>query len=597
MSDGVGPAASRGGRHSIPGARPRGVVRAVIAGVVAALLAGVGVSWVLTHRESVGSAAGGSGTGSTAGCLNPVEVRVATVTEYQAFVESLGRSFASTRGGGDGACAKVVVTVSPTLAPPAPTDVPPTVFIGSSPDLQDLRTKLASAALASPAPVVVGRTYTVVATPAADFAKNGWDAKTPSWAELSAAIVPPTGAPGTSVVMADPATSFASQAAMASLIATAQGNSTGQVNVAGMSAVNVELVVLGVGRAAGTPAKNQSDLLGRVAAVTSGSGAAKGTVAFLDELAVLGYNKAHPDQRLRAFYPGGTASGVDIAVMNVTGEKIPGPEQTMAAAFGGYLATANGRAALLAAGLRSTGTDTATMTADSGLSTTSPQQDRPLPNPAVRFALNLAWGMLQNPGRYLLVLDVSGSMKAKVPGTTKNKLQLAQEAAATGSAMMPPNGEIGFWEFSTKIDGKRDYIELVPMRKVSAVTEGRSQLELLQKALAALKPVDGTALYDTALAAYTQMVKTYRAGTANFIILVTDGKNEDPGSPTLAKTVANLRAASVSGNPVPIYTIGYGADADATALKAIATATGGEYYQALDPRDIGKVFFEALMPR
>ncbi|MFZ2514909.1 MAG: hypothetical protein WAW82_04515 [Candidatus Lutibacillus vidarii] len=183
----------------------------MVAGVVAALLAGVGVSWVLTHRESVGSAAGGSGTGSTAGCLNPVEVRVATVTEYQAFVESLGRSFASTRGGGDGACAKVVVTSSPTLAPPAPTDVPPTVFIGSSPDLQDLRTKLASAALASPAPVVVGRTYTVVATPAADFAKNGWDAKTPSWAELSAAIVPPTGAPGTSVVMADPATSFASQ--------------------------------------------------------------------------------------------------------------------------------------------------------------------------------------------------------------------------------------------------------------------------------------------------------------------------------------------------------------------------------------------------
>ena len=53
----------------------------------------------------------------------------------------------------------------------------------------------------------------------------------------------------------------------------------------------------------------------------------------------------------------------------------------------------------------------------------------------------------------------------------------------------------------------------------------------------------------------------------------------------------------MSGNPVPIYTIGYGADADATALKAIATATGGEYYQALDPRDIGKVFFEALMPR
>lgn len=204
--------------------------------------------------------------------------------------------------------------------------------------------------------------------------------------------------------------------------------------------------------------------------------------------------------------------------------------------------------------------------------------------------------MLQNPGRYLLVLDVSGSMKAKVPGTTKNKLQLAQEAAATGSAMMPPNGEIGFWEFSTKIDGKRDYIELVPMRKVSAVTEGRSQLELLQKALAALKPVDRTALYDTALAAYTQMVKTYRAGTANFIILVTDGKNEDPGSPTLAKTVANLRAASVSGNPVPIYDRLWGRRRRHRA-QGDRHGHRRQYYQALDPRDIGKVFFEALMPR
>ena len=54
--------------------------------------------------------------------------------------------------------------------------------------------------------------------------------------------------------------------------------------------------------------------------MTSGSGAAKGTVAFLDELAVLGYNKAHPTSACGR-YPGGTASGVDIAVMNVTGRR------------------------------------------------------------------------------------------------------------------------------------------------------------------------------------------------------------------------------------------------------------------------------------
>ena len=229
----------------------------MVAGVVAALLAGVGVSWVLTHRESVGSAAGDPVPGPPLA----VSTRSRSASRPSPSTRpSSSRSAVASPApeAGGRSLRQVVVTSSPTLALRLLPTCPDGLY-RLSPDLQDLRTKLASAALASPAPVVVGRTYTVVATPAADFAKNGWDAKTPSWAELSAAIVPPTGAPGTSVVMADPATSFASQAAMASLIATAQGNSTGQVNVAGMSAVNVELVVvLGVGRAAGLPRRTRA---------------------------------------------------------------------------------------------------------------------------------------------------------------------------------------------------------------------------------------------------------------------------------------------------------------------------------------------------
>lgn len=602
MSDRAGPAGTRSGRHEIPGARPRGFGRIIAAAVVALLAATGGITWVVTHRgtpTATASVGAGSGPGTaTAACPTPVEVRVATVTEYQRFVESIGRSFVAARGVTGGTCAKVLVTASSALAAPAATIAKaPTAYLGAAVDLQEVRTKLAPAALASPTPTVVGRTYTAVATPAADLEQNGWAAKAPSWAELTAAISPPGGGPGAAVIMADPTSSLASQAAMAAVIATAQGRPTGQVDIAGMSAVPAEMAILGVSRAAGTPAASQSDILTRLSALPSGGGSPKGTVAFLDELAVLGYNEAHPDRRLQAFFPGGTASGVDIAAMTVTGQKIPGPEQTMAAAFVEYLASAQGRAALLAAGVRSSGTETAAVSAESGLPTTPPQQDRPLPSQAVRFAFAYAWGMLQNPGRYLLVLDVSGSMKAKVPGTTKTKLQLAQEAAVRGTAMMPPNGEIGFWEFSTKVDGKRDFIELVPMRKVSATVDGTSQLAVLRKAFASVKPVDGTALYDTTLAAYAQMVSTYRAGTQNVIIIVTDGRNDDPGSPSLAATLARLRATSVGERKVPIYTIGYGGDADSAALKAISNATGGQYYQALDPRDISKVFFEALLPR
>jgi hypothetical protein len=45
---------------------------------------------------------------------------------------------------------------------------------------------------------------------------------------------------------------------------------------------------------------------------------------------------------------------------------------------------------------------------------------------------------------------------------------------------------------------------------------------------------------------------------------------------------------------VRIITVAYGANADATALRLISQATGGLAYVSRDPRDILRVFTDAI---
>ena len=58
--------------------------------------------------------------------------------------------------------------------------------------------------------------------------------------------------------------------------------------------------------------------------------------------------------------------------------------------------------------------------------------------------------------------------------------------------------------------------------------------------------------------------------------------------------MATIRAEQDPERPVRFLTIAYGADADAAALAAIASASGGTAYSSPNPADIGRVFFRAL---
>jgi hypothetical protein len=191
------------------------------------------------------------------------------------------------------------------------------------------------------------------------------------------------------------------------------------------------------------------------------------------------------------------------------------------------------------------------------------------------------------------VVDISGSMAEKVGN--KSRMQLTIEAAVGGLKLFPDNAALGLWTFSTNIGkDKADFRELVPIGKLSG-----TQRQRITTALAGQQAIKGgsTGLYDTAIAAVQAVRSGYDSSAVNAVLLFTDGKNDDPGSLSLAQTVATLKGTRDPARPVRIIALGMGPDVDLSELQALAGATGGQAYVAKNPQDLQVVFINALQSR
>lgn len=203
------------------------------------------------------------------------------------------------------------------------------------------------------------------------------------------------------------------------------------------------------------------------------------------------------------------------------------------------------------------------------------------------------WSRLSLSAHSLAVIDVSGSMAEKVGN--KTRMQLTIEAAANGLKLFPNDAELGLWTFSTKIGAYgADFRQLVPIGKLDQAQRQRMVANLsTQKAI----PGGGTGLYDTAIAAVQAVRRDYDSSAVNAVLLFTDGKNDDPGSLSLAKAVQTLEGMRDPAQPVRIIALGMGPDVDANELRQLAQATGGQYYVAKNPSDLQQVFIDALQNR
>jgi Ca-activated chloride channel family protein len=88
------------------------------------------------------------------------------------------------------------------------------------------------------------------------------------------------------------------------------------------------------------------------------------------------------------------------------------------------------------------------------------------------------------------------------------------------------------------------------------------------------------------------MVDEYDPSRINAVVLLTDGRNEDPRNESLADLLKFLRTQNEgeATKPVRIFTIAYGSDADEATLKRIAESTNAAAYSAIDPATIVNVF-------
>ncbi|WP_061299439.1 substrate-binding and vWA domain-containing protein [Herbidospora cretacea] len=199
-----------------------------------------------------------------------------------------------------------------------------------------------------------------------------------------------------------------------------------------------------------------------------------------------------------------------------------------------------------------------------------------VPAPKVLDAVLTSWAELRKPANVLMVMDVSGSMEASVSRTGRSKLALAQAAAKRAVGDFGPRDRVGLWSFSTGHD------DLVP---VATGTRDELRAEIDR-----LRPQGATGLYDTALAAVKHVRKKARSDTINAVVLLTDGRNEVQQSISLDDLLKGLGAE----DPVRVFTIAYGADADLATLKTISETTRAASYDSRDPGVIDRIFTEVI---
>jgi Ca-activated chloride channel family protein len=197
--------------------------------------------------------------------------------------------------------------------------------------------------------------------------------------------------------------------------------------------------------------------------------------------------------------------------------------------------------------------------------------------PSALQQMQSSWKDLRKRARVVMIIDSSSSMGARVAGSA-SKLQLAKQAAVGALSSFANDDEVALWSFAA---APREVVPLGPFRDQQSTI--RQEIEQLE-AQGSRK-----ALYATITKAVERLSKGPDRARINAVLVLTDGKNDDPENSDLGALISLLRAQPKS-DVVRVFTLGYGSGADTSTLERIAVASHGGAYEATDPRVIDRVF-------
>jgi Ca-activated chloride channel homolog len=206
---------------------------------------------------------------------------------------------------------------------------------------------------------------------------------------------------------------------------------------------------------------------------------------------------------------------------------------------------------------------------DHGVDPREPQTTLEVPDPTVVNAVLDMWSRVKRNARVVLAVDVSGSMN------DQNKIASAREGAAAFVSALGDRDEVALLTFNSQVAWA------MPQAPVAAA---RQKLLAL---IGGLYADGGTALYDGVDRAYDSFVASAEPTRITAIVVLSDGADRN-STVKLDALLKKIRFDN-EGHAVRVFTIGYGSDARAQELQAIAEATQGRYYEG-KPDNIREVF-------
>lgn len=314
---------------------------------------------------------------------------------------------------------------------------------------------------------------------------------------------------------------------------------------------------------------------------------------------VLEYNRDHPEARLAAVYPSNGNIEADHPYLVLNADWVGEGERDVAAEFLDFVRSPGSAAQLREAGFRGTqkrepGED---LVEANGLVPELVALPRALLVPeAVTLTID-QWTALARSSNVLIAFDVSGSMLEEVPGTGEVRLDRAAQAASETVQLFTDDDQVGLWDFSTDLDGERDYRTLVGLGPLGDVqADGRTRREQLLDAIGDLVPATDTGLYNTIQAAYDTVLGSYDPEATNMVVVVTDGRDDTGGRPGIGldELLAHLEEAPGDGQQVQVVTVSFGEDTDFEIMQQISEITGGEAYHSQDGFNLVDVLRSAV---
>jgi Ca-activated chloride channel homolog len=551
-----------------------------------AVTGGVLVGVRLAERQSSGGSGAGAGT-----CDGRPILRVAVAPEFAPVVEIAAEQLAS------GGCQPVTVAAQDPAATVADLGKrQPDAWVPSS----SAWLKLASASGSTFAenPVSLARTPIVVAAPKPFAESIGWPAKQPSWAELT------TGVAARKIPrfsMASPLQSTASLLAVLE-VTSAMARTTPDPGIAQMRALTLRA------RLADADA-DLATLVRRMGQQTDPAKAVQDVGLFpLTEQALWAYDRNDHPVPLAALYPSDALLEADyplVLTQRTAGD--PGrrdltnrlTERLRSREFVAQLTEHGFRPAAQSAA--STGTASATAPSGPGLVA---RYESPVTMPAQVAETAGLWARYKRlTYQTLLLVDGSGSMNDPVrdrSGKTTTKAELLRLAGVQAAQLFGEDTSLGMWLFGTPSATSPPYVEVLPFGPINESINGVPRRDVMRGIAASYKayPQAGTPLYETVLRGVADMRKRYQPDTITMVVVLTDGHDQDSRfAMTREQFLARLSAERDPARPVPVFAIGYGADADMAVLTQMATITGGRAAASNDPSDLAsamaKIFLAA----